>query len=223
MVPRLAIFPQVTFEDIKALCRAHSLDIFGAFHPRPEDGAPEGCKTLILLGPHEPGFWATLTRSSEWREQDPVDRWSERVIGDLAQTIGGEALFPFGGPPYQPFIRWAQRSGSAWASPVTILVQARAGLMVSYRGAIALRRKIDLPTLPTNPCDTCEKPCLTACPVGALSASGYDVDACHAFLDTEDGSDCLKRGCAVRRACPVSQTYGRVEEQSSYHMSVFHK
>ncbi len=213
----------MTFEDIQRACRSVSLDIAGAFHPNAEDGAPEGCQTLLLLSPAEPGFWKTLTESPEWRQSDPVDRWSESVIGNLARQVSGTALFPFGGPPYQPFIRWAARSGSAWVSPVTILVQAKAGLMVSYRGAIALARRLDLPALPTKPCETCLRPCLSACPVRALSADGYDLEACHAFLDTKAGQDCMTRGCAVRRSCPVSQSYGRLEEQSAYHMSVFHK
>ena len=209
--------------EIRAQAQAQQLDIFGAFHPEPKDDAPAGCQTLVLLGPHEPGFWDVLTASPEWGAADPVDRWSARVIGALADALGATALFPFGGPPYQPFIRWALRSGAAWQSPVTILVHDRAGLMVSYRGALAFPKRIELPPPPLKPCDTCEKPCLTACPVGALTRQGYDVAACHAYLDTPEGQDCMRRGCAVRRACPVSQTYGRMEDQSAYHMSVFHR
>jgi hypothetical protein len=40
---------------------AHRLEIFGAFHPISEDGAPKGTATLLLLGPAEPGFWAHVT------------------------------------------------------------------------------------------------------------------------------------------------------------------
>lgn len=213
----------MTFEEIRQLCHAEQLDIFGGFHPVPLDGAPDGCNTLLLLGPHEPGFWDMLTTSPEWNAPDPVDRWSQRVITRLANTLNAQAIFPFGGPPYQPFIRWAERSGSTWKSPVSLLVNARAGLMVSYRGALALRERLDLPTPPQAPCASCEAPCQTACPVHALDASGYDVAACHAYLDTEAGKNsCLIQGCQVRRACPLSQTYGRVERQSAYHMSVFH-
>ncbi|MBS8226880.1 ferredoxin, partial [Vannielia litorea] len=64
---------------------------------------------------------------------------------------------------------------------------------------------------------------LTACPVNALSASGYDTGACHAYLDTPEGADCLNRGCKVRRACPVSAAFPRVEAQSAFHMDHFHK
>ncbi|MBS0563260.1 MAG: ferredoxin, partial [Proteobacteria bacterium] len=137
--------------------------------------------------------------------------------------LGAAAVFPFGGPPHRPFFQWALRSGRAFASPVRLLVHDRAGLMVSYRGAIALREALPATPAP-NPCTSCtDKPCLSACPVGALGGQGYDLAACHAFLDRPEGGDCLSSGCAVRRACPLSQAYGRLPEQSAYHMRLFHK
>lgn len=215
----------MSFAAIQGEARAHHLDIFGAFHCSEEDGTPKGAKVLLLLGPHEPSFWAHVTGSPEFSDGrgDPMDRWSERVISDLALRFNGTPLFPFGEPPFQPFIGWALKSGQAWQSPVSLLVHARAGLMVSYRGALALPYPIDLPEPAENPCPSCDKPCLTACPSGALTAAGYDVPKCHAYLNTPDGFANLTLGCGVRRACPVSQSYGRVEAQSAYHMSIFHK
>jgi epoxyqueuosine reductase len=215
----------VTLDGIAARAADHRLMVMGAFHPGPEDGLPDDILTLVMLGPAEPGYWAHLTAQPEWDGMpDPVDRWSRRVIGGMACDLGGKAYFPFGGPPWRPFIAWAKRTGRAWASPVTILVHDGAGLMVSYRGAIGLRERLDLPATGPRPCDACAgRPCLAACPVGALSGAGYDVPACHGYLDTAPGQDCLSNGCAVRRACPVSQGYGRVAEQSAYHMGLFHK
>lgn len=217
----------MSYDDLTANATAALLDIAGAFHPKPDDLAPAGCGTLVLLSPREPGFWAAFTRSPEWRDgkPDPMDRWSTRVITDLAQAHGAQPLFPFGGPPYQPFFRWALASGHAWQSPVSLLVHSHAGLMISYRGALAFPDHLDLPPAQAQPpCDTCaEKPCLTACRSGALTQAGYDVPRCHAFLDTADGATQLSQGCTVRRACPISRSYGRVEAQSAYHMSIFHK
>jgi epoxyqueuosine reductase len=204
---------------------AHRLGVMGGFHPGPEDGAPQGTQTLLMVGPAEPGFWAHLTAQPEWLDgaPDPVDRWSRRVIGQLACDLGAKAVFPFGGPPYAPFQRWAKATGRAWESPVRLLVHDVAGLMVSYRGALALKERLDLPQAGPRPCETCTAPCLTACPAGALTGAGYDVPACHAFLDRPEGQDCLSGGCHVRRACPLSQSYGRVAGQSAYHMRQFHK
>lgn len=212
--------------EIDALAAESALEIFGAFYPEPSDGAPEGCATLVLLGPREPGFWPHIAAQPEFRDgaPDPLDRWSARVIGALAEEIGATALFPFTGPPWLPFYDWALRSGWAWAAPVRLLVHAKAGLMASWRGALALGGQLELPLPPACPCERCaEKPCLGACPVGALGAEGYDVPACHAFLDRAQGAACLEGGCRVRRACPVSESYGRMPEQSAFHMAAFHR
>jgi hypothetical protein len=201
------------------------LDVFGAFHPEPSDGAPAGCKTMLLLGPKEPGFWGFVISEPEFRDNlaDPVDRWSERAITNLASILDGIAVFPFGGPPHAPFISWALRTGRAWSSPVSFLVHDTAGLFLSYRGAIALNERVLLPATPLSPCDACtERPCLSACPARAIDALGYDLNACHAYLDTDSGQTCLTNGCAVRRACPVSQSYGRQAVQSAHHMKAFH-
>ena len=216
----------IAYDEIAVRAAAEALDLFGAFHPGPGDGVPGDTGTLLLLGPREPGFWATFKNTPEWLDgaPDPLDRWSARVVGGLAREFGGHALLPFGGPPHHPFYAWALRSGRAFASPVTLLLHDGAGLMVSYRGAIALPGRVDLPAPPAaSPCDGCAaKPCLSACPARALDVRGYDVPACHAFLDMADGADCLSGGCIVRRACPISHAYGRLPEQSAYHMRLFH-
>lgn len=210
--------------EIAARLAEHRLAVMGGFHPAPEDGAPPGTQTLLLVGPAEPGFWAHLTVQAEWLDgaPDPVDRWSRRILGRLACDLGAKAVFPFGGPPFAPFQRWAKATGRAWESPVRLLVHDVAGLMVSYRGALALKARLDLPATGPRPCDSCAAPCLTACPAGALTGAGYDVPACHAHLD-RDGQACLSGGCLVRRACPLSASYGRVAEQSAYHMRQFHR
>lgn len=202
-------------EDLAGRAEPHGLIVMGALH---EDG-----QTLVLLGAG-PGFWPVFIASPEHADgaPDPIDRWSRRVIGALAQ--GARAVFPFDGPPYAPFLAWARASGAAWDSPVGMLVHDRAGLMISYRGAVILPRELPLPPRPAaSPCTACAAPCATACPVDALNAArGYDVAACHAFLDTEDGQDCLTQGCLARRVCPVSESFGRDPAQSAFHMTAFH-
>ena len=181
--------------------------------------------TVVLIGPDEPEFWPLFKQSAEYNDglADPIDRWSRRVISELASGIGGTAHFPFG-EPLHPFMGWAIRSGRAWSSPVRLLVHDTAGMMVSYRGAILIPERLDLTATGPSPCETCQdRPCLSACPVEALTANLYDLDACHAFLDTENGAECMQKGCAVRRSCPISVTYGRMAAQSAFHMERFHR
>ncbi len=186
---------------------------------------PADSRALVLIGPQGgAGWWVRVTASPEWRDgaPDPLDRWSKRVLGDLAGRFGGRAMFPSDGPPWPPFFRWALASGAIWQSPVGMLVHADAGLWVSFRGALALPFDMLLPTA-TNPCATCaDRPCISACPVNALSPTAYDVPACHDFLATDGGRDCMTAGCLARRACPLSQSHARLPQQSAYHMSQFH-
>ncbi|UYV38000.1 ferredoxin [Rhodobacteraceae bacterium D3-12] len=125
----------------------HALALFGALHDGPD--------TLLLLGPNEPGFWAHFTAQPEYSDglPDPLDRWSKRVITSLAQAWDGTAIFPSDGPPYPAFLDWALRSKQAFTSPVGMLVHARAGLMVSYRGAVRLpgHRALPAPAAPPAP------------------------------------------------------------------------
>ena len=196
----------------------------GAFHPK----AGEDWGTLVLLSP-APDFWTRFQTAPEaTNDVDPIDNWSKRVITELANRLGATPVFPFGGPPYAPFLDYAKQSGRAFSSPVGMLVHDTQGLMVSYRGALGFVEKLPLPnhkakSLPESPCDSCaEKPCLTACPVGAfdtIKTDGfYNVRACKDFLQTDTG--CLD-GCKVRRSCPISAGAGRGTEHSAYHMQVF--
>ncbi len=230
----------LSYDKVLSAARAVHLEISGAFHPSPDQAdpnqagpdkaepdqtCPDGTKTLLLLSPQEPQFWPAFTASPEYLDgaPEPMDRWSTRVIGQLAQDFGGQALFPFGGPPYLPFLQWAEASGRAWVSAIGLLIHDRAGLFISYRGALALPVHLALPPQTgVSPCVSCaDQPCLSACPVGAMGPKGYDVPSCRAYIAGNSGRDCIDRGCAVRRACPVSVGYGRLPAQSAFHMKAF--
>lgn len=214
----------MTLARLDCAARARALAVRGALHPGPDDGAPEGPGTIVLLGPDEPHFWPVFAASEMYADgkPDPLDRWSKRQIGALAAEFGGQALFPSDGPPYPPFIRWALDSGQTWPAPVGLLVHDRAGLFVSYRGALALPERLPLPAPAQRPCDSCAaRACETACPVGALApGQNYDVPRCRAHVLSDAGADC-RQGCLVRRACPVSERFGRLSEQSRFHMAAF--
>ncbi|WP_333712094.1 ferredoxin [Yoonia sp.] len=176
--------------------------------------------TITLIGPDEPRFWDIFTASAEFRDAaaDPMDRWSLRVIGDVAEALKAEPLFPFGGPPYHPFQSWAVASGRFWASPIGFLVHERAGLFASFRGAIRWDKPAEIGTA-AQPCLTCAAPCKTACPVGAFR-DGYGIAACKSHVTSPAGADCRAGGCLARRACPVGASR-RLHAQSAFHMEAF--
>lgn len=186
----------------------------------PTDGLGHDHGTLVLLGPDEPKFWPMFTQTSEYGDgaADPLDRWSRRVIDDIATHAGGVAYYPFGGAPFLPFYTWALRTGQAWASPIGFLVHSGAGLFASYRGAVWIAED-RAPVTAVQPCLTCAAPCKPACPVDAF-ADGYDVSACKTYLKTAQGASCLSHGCKARGACPVGAG-GRLPAQAAFHMEAF--
>ncbi|MDA1239024.1 MAG: ferredoxin [Proteobacteria bacterium] len=211
-----------TYDSIDQMVQTEKLRILGGFHPKEEDNLRPEIKTMLLLGPDEPKFWKGIIASPEWlsKEKNPIDLWSYRIINAIAKDLKASAFFPFG-TPLNPFYEWALRSKSAWVSPVSLLVHAEVGLMVSYRGALGLKEKIKLPALKLRPCAKCSKPCLTSCNVSALTERGYDVPKCLSYLKSKEGKTNLSIGCSVRLSCPVSQKFIRDPGQTAYHMSIF--
>jgi len=155
---------------------------------------------------------------------DPLDRWSRRMIEALAGELGGKALFPFGGPPFLPFQQWAQRAEPVHPSPIGILIHPRYGLWHSYRGALGFSEKLAIaePATCASPCESCTgRWCLSACPVAAFSAVGYDVAACVGHLRSAAGGDCIGFGCRTRRACPIGAEHAHGPEQAEFIMRAF--
>lgn len=200
----------------------HGLAVTGAFAPAPEDGAPDGTGTLALVGADGPAMWQAFRASPEMTDgaPDPLDRWSARVIGEVAAALGATALFPFGGPPYLPFMRWAAKAEGARPSPIGMSVTPDRGLWASWRGALALREApaMETPALP-DPCAGCPAPCLTACPVDAFAGGRYDIPACTAHVASEAGLACRRGGCLARHACPAGAA--PAPQQAAFHLAAF--
>jgi ferredoxin len=221
----------LSLDAIASQLASEGLVLLGAFHPTGEDGVPaqpdgRPSRTLVLAGNVGGSLWPAFSGSSEARDgaPDPLDRWSGRVIGALAQRMDALAVFPFGGPPYHPFQRWAQRAAPLAPSPIGVLIHPDHGLWQAFRGALALAAELPLPppAARPSPCDSCAgRPCLSTCPVGAFTAAGYDVAACAGHIATPAGADCLAEGCRARRACPVGRPHHYPAAQAAFHMSAF--
>ena len=185
-------------------------------------------KAIALIGMTEARHFCAFTAAPEFCDglPDPLDRWSRRVIESLARQFDAKALFPFDGPPYLPFQRWARRAEECFPSPIGLFIHPDYGLWHSFRGALAIAEKLSSSPCGKrrreSPCERCaDRPCLSACPVGAFTPGGYDVKACVTWLRSEEGRDCRDHGCLARRACPVGRERAYAAEQARFHMDAF--
>ena len=184
--------------------------------------------TLVLLGFVGRDGWPNFAAAAEARDghADPagplVASGPSRPWPRISAAM---ALFPFGGPPWLPFGRWALRSGEVFSSPLGILIHPQWGLWHSYRGALAFAERLALPepgAAGSSPCTACDaKPCLHTCPVSAFSGEGYAVAACRSFLGSAAGVECVGAGCRARRACPVGSEHRYGAEQTAFLMRAF--
>ena len=220
----------VTLDEIAEAVGKAGLIPRGGFHPRAGDevpplpgGAPVA--TLVLVGNAGPSMWRAFEAArSGGPERDPLDAWTRLVVGEAARALGAHPMFPFAGPPWLPFQRWAQRAEPVSPSPIGPLIHPDYGLWHAYRGALAFADALDLPPPDERPrpCDSCaDKPCLTTCPVGALTPGAYDLPVCVDHITRDAGRDCIEFGCRARRACPVGPDYVYEPSQAALHMEAF--
>lgn len=210
--------------------RPSGLLCLGGFVPQADDSVPgpygpvEG-GWLELIGNAGPAMWRAF-EGNRPIGPDPLDTWTRSVIDAVATGTGVAAFYPFSGPPYLPFQRWAWRTKAIFASPLGIAIHPDFGLWHAYRAALLFD------TVPEDapaggaehPCDSCqERPCLSACPVDAFDGGHYDVPACREHLDRAAGAPCRRRGCLARHACPVGRAYAYAPDQAAFHMASFRK
>ena len=214
----------VNYASVIEALEPHGLIARGGFEPRSGDGLGPDAAVVVMVGNAGPAMWRAFAQARE-QTADPLNRWTRRVLDAVARRFGAEARYPFDGPPWLPFQRWARRAEAVFESPVGMLVHPEYGLWHAYRGALVFDRPLDgLPGRPDapSPCETCEeKPCLSTCPVGAFTAGAYDVPACARHLETPQGSDCMTLGCRARRACPVGQDHVYQPDHALFHMEAF--
>lgn len=192
--------------------------------PALEDGGTAG--SIVLLGNAGGSIWPAF---SAWHGENlvdnPLDTWSKAVVGPIARRLGATAFYP-SKPPYMPFQQWAMKAEGLAPSPLGILIHPSYGPWHGYRAALGFSEALEgeaagAPLDQASICDDCrDKPCLSACPAGAISMSGFAVRPCRAHLVTEEGRAlCMVSGCAARNACPVGAQHRYDPAQLRFHMA----
>lgn len=179
-------------------------------------------KQLILIGHLGRDFWAALQQRG-MHGANPVDQFvTERVQGwmtSTSPTAQWRQVFP--GPHPVGLQRLGALAGWHHPSPFWVGVDAEWGSWFAYRAVVLADTA--LPVTPrrqtTTPCDTCiEKPCINACPAGALASDQtgpWRLQTCLTFRK-QPQSPCMDR-CLARNACPAGEAYRYTDQQIAYH------
>jgi epoxyqueuosine reductase QueG len=202
--------------------RIEGFEPLGHFAAGPADMLPETAKFLLLIGNAGPAMFARFRRERD-PARDRLDDWTRATVGRLSERLDARAEFPFDKPP-PPFLAWARRAGAVHASPLGLAIHPVFGLWHAYRAALLFPVVFDLPPMHAgpHPCETCaDKPCLSACPVGAFTGASYAVETCVDHIAGRDGSQCMSGGCLARRACPVGRGFAYRTDQARFHMDAF--
>jgi hypothetical protein len=220
--------------DLAAALQRHGMLIRGGFALTEDDerglaafpdlAAATRGRTLVLIGNAGPALYECFFAAGETAGDNPLDDWTRRMVMPIAARFGGRAAFPSDGPPWLPFQRWAMRAEGLKPSPLGVLIHPTFGLWHAYRAALVFDRGLDLPavTRAGHPCDTCVgRPCLTSCPVGAVTMQAYAVDNCAGHVGSGAGQACRSIGCLARRACPVGTEHLYPDRAMAFHMAAF--
>jgi cyanocobalamin reductase (cyanide-eliminating) / alkylcobalamin dealkylase len=139
---------------------------------------------------------------------DPVELYTERVIGAHAATLGASVYYSHRryGDAYLPFQRIADAGGLAALAPTQLLIHPIFGPWFALRALLlgeGAQKWGPTPFLPT--------PFLGSCTCDARCTSAFEA------AQAATGPDAWRAWLAVRDACPVGREFRYSDAQLAYH------
>ncbi len=195
---------------------------------------------LVLLGHGGRQLWAQLQAVGP-QTVDPVDHYSLTITRQFITRYLDDADHVMLYPHEQyviPLSLLGELAGWSYPSPLGQGIHPTFGLWFAYRTAFLTNYELAT-TVRANealanealvnealvnealasgraPCDTCtHKPCLTACPAGAVRPDKFDLLSCAGFRVAAH-SVCADR-CLARLACPIAPEHRYSLAQIQYH------
>lgn len=179
----------------------------------------EAFTQLLLLGHGGQVLWDAV-KSSGISSANPIDDFTKQTIKDFFRLQHPKAQFQilYPGEPLIPLQQLGDLAGWHFQSPFMVGVNDVWGSWYAYRAVVIANtqfqpsEKADF----QSSCKTCQdKPCLDACPSGAVSENGLDMAKCTQYRKVSD-SRCQDI-CHARVACPVGRSHQYKNEQIRYH------
>jgi epoxyqueuosine reductase len=186
-------------------------------------------KSILLIGFSGKSFWGVfqeyLKNNPEYKSDriNLIDDYSVLKFKEASHIlnkyrVSHKSVYPFGENALDlNFLRLGELGGVGVKSLLGILLHPYYGPWTSLRGAFVTDldlKRFNEPLTKFNPCPSCDKPCISACPANTISESGWDWESCMKFRLSDD--TCAK-SCASRRACPYGEQEQYSEQQLEYH------
>jgi hypothetical protein len=186
-------------------------------------------RTAVVIGNGGAAFWAAFRRylaadPAAGRMADPLDAFTRHVVGEAIAPLRDELRAPRVVYPFEiqtlpvSFVHLAECAGLGRRSLLGVLVHPEYGTWMALRAAILVPFALAAPRPADgfDPCPTCvERPCIPACPVGAVGPAGWDVPRCAAHrIAVPD--DCGS-GCHSRIACVFGRDHRYPPDAQAFH------
>ena len=177
---------------------------------------------IVVVGNGGSAFWHAFRAATPTDARDPLDRFTRDVVEDAVRDVAGaRCRFPFDPlPEALDFHALGALAGLGRPSLVGVLVHPEFGPWIALRAAILVPDEVDAPRPADgfDPCPTCvERPCIAACPAGAVGPGGWDVPRCIAHRLAAE-TNCAA-GCTARIECVYGRAHRQSPEELAFHQA----
>ena len=221
-MPEFQAFPAATLDR----CGLNRQHVFDLANLPPEVIATLGDTTpyrqLILIGHGGKALWECV-KAAGMVGADPIDDYSvqavQRCFAEHLPANRYRIVFP--GEQPVALQQLGKLAGWHHAAPFMVGIDPEWGTWYAYR-AVVLADTHFCPFLAVDrnrPCDSCQtRPCVSACPAGAMNQEGFALEKCLAYRQRGD-SHC-RHTCLARVACPVGSQHRYDDEQMRHSYSI---
>jgi len=186
--------------------------------------APDA-RGVVVVGNGGAALWRTfraavpLPVGENPHEDNPLDEFVRAAVDAAVRDVAG-AHVCWPSDTRVDFRLLGELAGLGRPSLVGVLVHPVYGPWIALRAAILVPVDVVAPRPADgfDPCPTCvERPCIAACPVGAIGPRGWNVAACvvHRLADE---AHCAA-GCTARIECVYGRDHRQPPDALAFHQA----
>lgn len=202
------------------------INCVGVAPGKPYEHLLPGCNSAVVFGNGGTHLWDNfiedLRRNPDHLRQHkhPFDDFIHRCISEADPNPEPNRRWIRCAAEEDVFIDFrplAHAAGIGSSSQMGLLIHPLYGLWVGLRAVLLTTEPLQVAPHKSedSPCNNCDdKPCITACPAGAVQTTGWDVKRCAQFHT--ESERCHGR-CHSRLSCPVGFQHQHGALQHQYH------